>query len=58
VVYSGFDVGSLVGPLVYGMLLDRHLNQAVFLAAAIPLALAVVTVVGVRARPTPRAPAG
>lgn len=50
VVYSGFDVGALVGPLLYGMLLDRHLTHAVFLAAAAPLLLGVVTVIGVRKR--------
>lgn len=50
-VYSGFDVGSLIGPLIYGALLDAHLNHAVFLAAAAPLVVAVVTVIGVRVRP-------
>lgn len=50
-VYSGFDVGSLIGPVIYGALLDAHLNHAVFLAAAAPLLVAVVTVIGVRVRP-------
>lgn len=50
IVYSGFDVGALVGPLLYGALLDRHLTHAVFIAAALPLLLAMVTVTGVRAR--------
>ncbi|MEP9367447.1 MFS transporter [Xanthobacter sp. VNH20] len=54
VVYSGYDIGSLIGPVVYGVLLDHHLNHVVFMAAAIPLALAVVTVVGVKRKGAPR----
>lgn len=50
-VYSGFDLGSLTGPIIYGALLDAHLTHAVFLAAAAPLVVAMVTVIGVRVRP-------
>jgi FSR family fosmidomycin resistance protein-like MFS transporter len=46
IVYSGFDVGSLLAPLLYGALLDHHAAQWVFLAAALPLFLAVGTVTG------------
>lgn len=56
IVYSGFDVGALVGPLVYGALLDQHRTHAVFIAAALPLLVAMVTVIGVkgrRAEPSP-----
>ncbi|MBA4790614.1 MAG: MFS transporter [Rhizobiales bacterium] len=49
-VYSGFDVGALAGPVLYGALLDDHRTHAVFVAAALPLLLAMVTVTGVRAR--------
>lgn len=51
IVYSGFDVGSLVGPLVYGALLDRRAASMVFLVSATGLLLAMVTVIGVKARP-------
>ncbi|MEW6255156.1 MAG: MFS transporter [Pseudomonadota bacterium] len=56
IVYSGFDVGALVGPLVYGALLDQHRTHAVFIAAALPLLIAMVTVVGVKARPAAPSP--
>ncbi|WP_127090906.1 MFS transporter [Aquabacter cavernae] len=49
-VYSGFDVGALAGPVLYGALLDDHLTHAVFVVAALPLLLAMVTVTGVKAR--------
>lgn len=51
VVYSGYDVGGLVGPVIYGMILDHHAPRLVYLAAAMPLALAVGTAFGVRRRP-------
>ena len=51
VVYSGFDLGSLVGPLLYGALLDRGSPNLVFAAAGAALLLCSVTVLGVRARP-------
>ena len=51
VVYSGYDVGGLVGPVIYGMILDHHAPRLVYLAAAVPLALAVGTAFGVRRRP-------
>lgn len=51
VVYSGFDVGALLAPLIYGALMDHHLARWVFLVAAVPLAVGVFTVLGVRTRP-------
>lgn len=51
IVYSGYDVGSLVGPLIFGFLLDHHLPRLVFVGAAIPLALAIGTAFAVRRRP-------
>jgi MFS family permease len=55
VVYSGFDLGSLVGPLIYGPLLDRGTPNLVFAAAAVALAVGSFTVLGIRARPMDRA---
>jgi FSR family fosmidomycin resistance protein-like MFS transporter len=54
VVYSGFDLGSLVGPLIYGPLLDRGTPNLVFAAAAVALAVGSFTVLGIRARPIDR----
>ncbi len=51
VVYSGFDAGALLAPLIYGALMDHHLARLVFLVAAVPLAVGVFTVLGVRPRP-------
>lgn len=50
VVYSGFDLGSLVGPLIYGPLLDRGTPNLVFAAAAAALAVGSFTVLGIRGR--------
>jgi MFS transporter, FSR family, fosmidomycin resistance protein len=50
VVYSGFDLGSLLGPLIYGPLLDRGTPNLVFAAAAAALAVGSVTVLGIRPR--------
>ena len=46
IVYAGFDVGSLLAPLVYGALLDHQAAQWVFVACAVPLFIAVGTVSG------------
>lgn len=51
VVYSGYDIGSLVGPLMFGLMLDHHLPRLVFVGSAIPLALAVFTAFAVRRKP-------
>ncbi|WP_454917820.1 MFS transporter [Xanthobacter sediminis] len=52
VVYSGYDIGGLVGPLVYGRLLDHHEPRLVYVVAATALALCMVTAFGVRKRPS------
>jgi MFS transporter, FSR family, fosmidomycin resistance protein len=52
-VYSGLDLGSLVAPLVYGWLLDRGEPRAVFVTAAVIMAVTIVTVVQVRRRAQP-----
>lgn len=51
VVYSGYDIGSLLGPLMFGLMLDHHLPRLVFLGSAVPLGLAVLTAFAVRRRP-------
>ncbi|MEP9352962.1 MFS transporter [Xanthobacter sp. KR7-65] len=51
IVYSGYDIGSLLGPVLFGLLLDHHLPQLVFVGAAVPLAVAVGTAFAVRRRP-------
>lgn len=49
-VYSGLDAGSLIAPLIYGALLDRHLFQMVFVVGAVTLALSAFTVQAVRSQ--------
>ena len=50
-VYSGLDLGGSLSPLLFGWMLDRHLPQGVFGAAAAFMLLAVATVVTLRPRP-------
>ncbi|MFO7189381.1 MAG: MFS transporter [Pseudomonadota bacterium] len=45
-VYSGLDVGGFVGPIVYGLVLDRALGAWVFGIAAAFLALAIPMLLG------------
>jgi MFS family permease len=56
-VYSGLDVGGLVGPLLFGWFLDHDRPAWVFVGAAIIMLLAIVTVAGVRRQPRLHAPA-
>jgi FSR family fosmidomycin resistance protein-like MFS transporter len=57
-VYSGLDLGTLVMPPVYGWLIDRGEPRAVFVVAALLMALTILTVleVGRRAAAVRRAP--
>jgi MFS transporter, FSR family, fosmidomycin resistance protein len=59
-VYSGFDLGSSVAPLLFGALIDGGSQRAVFLAIACSFALGVPAVMQVRQRAAARlqAPAG
>jgi MFS transporter, FSR family, fosmidomycin resistance protein len=41
-VYSGLDVGLALAPIVFGLLLDRHRTDLVFVGVAITLACAIV----------------
>jgi hypothetical protein len=47
-VYSGFDLGSAVAPLLLGLFIDRQMPHAVFLAVAATFALAAPAVLRVR----------
>ena len=56
-VYSGFDIGSAVAPLLLGAMIDRHLPRVVFLILAVAFALAAPSVMQFRrprTRPAPR----
>ena len=50
-VYSGLDVGGLVGPLVFGWFLDRGHPAWVFAGAAVIMLAAIPTVLGIGRRP-------
>jgi MFS family permease len=50
-VYSGLDVGGLVGPLVFGWFLDRGQPAWVFAGAAVIMLAAIPTVLGIGRRP-------
>jgi FSR family fosmidomycin resistance protein-like MFS transporter len=47
-VYSGLDLGATVGPVWFGLMLDRALAREMFYAVAFCLALAIGTVFQVR----------
>jgi len=49
-VYSGLDLGGCLSPLLFGWMLDQHLPQWVFGAAASFMLLAVGTVITLRPR--------
>jgi MFS family permease len=49
-VYSGFDLGSLSAPLLFGMLLDHGAPHLVFVGIAVIFALAIPTILEVRRR--------
>ncbi len=49
-VYSGLDLGTLVMPPIYGWLIDRGQPRAVFVVAAILMALTILTVLQVGRR--------
>ncbi len=54
-VSSGFNIGSMISPTIYGMLLDRGETRAVFLFSAACSILAIGTVAfGLSGRKTPR----
>ncbi|MCW5716456.1 MAG: MFS transporter [Bauldia sp.] len=46
IVYSGLDAGQLVGPVIYGFLLDHSLPQFVFVVAGLAMLAMVPTLTG------------
>ena len=44
-VSSGFNIGSMIAPMIYGMLMDRGEPQAVFLFSAACSILCIGTVI-------------
>jgi MFS family permease len=49
IVTSGFSIGGMVGPLMFGFLMDRGMPRAVFAASvAVMILVAIVAVVGDR----------
>ncbi|HEX3176527.1 MAG TPA: MFS transporter [Methylomirabilota bacterium] len=52
-VYSGLDLGSLVAPPVYGVLLDRGEPRAMFALVAALMFVMILTVIQVRRRVVP-----
>ncbi len=53
-VYSGLDLGAMIGPIVFGFLLDHGAAREVFYVAAGCLVAAIATVVRVRHAVRPR----
>ena len=47
-VYSGLDLGAMVGPMWFGLMLDHALGREMFYVVAALLVLAVGTVIRVR----------
>ena len=47
-VYSGLDLGAMIGPIWFGLLLDRGLARQMFVVVSILLVVAVATVLRVR----------
>ncbi|MBS0327971.1 MAG: MFS transporter [Proteobacteria bacterium] len=53
-VYSGLDTGSMLGPLWFGLMLDRHLALQVLYAIAALFLIAIATVIRVRRAAAPQ----
>ncbi|HVE48594.1 MAG TPA: MFS transporter [Casimicrobiaceae bacterium] len=47
-VYSGLDVGATLGPLWFGVMLDHGMGRQMFLAIALLLGIAILTVLQTR----------
>ena len=47
-VYSGLDLGAAVGPVWFGLMLDHRMGEAMFVAAAACLVVAIATVLHVQ----------
>jgi len=53
-VYSGLDIGSMLGPVWFGIMLDHGLSREVFFVIAALFVIAIATVVQVRRAGTPQ----
>ena len=53
-VYSALDLGSMIGPVWFGYMLDHGMGKAVFASAAACFLIAIATVVQVRRTTVPR----
>ncbi|HNN35006.1 MAG TPA: MFS transporter, partial [Ottowia sp.] len=49
-VYSGLDIGFAIGPLIYGVFMDRGMYATTLVLAALFLALSVAAALGVGRR--------
>jgi FSR family fosmidomycin resistance protein-like MFS transporter len=47
-VYSGLDIGAMLGPIWFGLMLDHHLGREMFFVIAALYVVAIATVVNVR----------
>jgi MFS family permease len=47
-VYSGLDIGSMLGPIWFGIMLDHGLAREMFIVIAMLFVVAIATVVQVR----------
>jgi len=56
-VYSGLDLGATLGPIWFGLMLDRGLSRQMFFVVSILLVVAVATVLQVRRTSTLSQPA-
>ena len=54
-VYSGLDIGSMLGPIWFGMMLDHGLAREVLFVIGVLFVIAIATVIQVRRAATPQA---
>ncbi|HEY8242675.1 MAG TPA: MFS transporter, partial [Casimicrobiaceae bacterium] len=54
-VYSALDLGSMIGPVWFGFMLDHGMGKAVFASAAACFLVAIATVLQVRRTTVARA---
>ncbi len=54
-VYSGLDLGAMLGPVWFGIMLDHGLGREVFFVIGALLVVAIGTVVQVRRAVAPQA---
>ncbi|MBX3500311.1 MAG: MFS transporter [Alphaproteobacteria bacterium] len=47
-VYSGLDIGSAIGPLIFGYMMDHGMPQGILIMTAVLFAMAMISVLQVR----------